>query len=153
LTYRSTIDKTFGRRIRTLRLRQGLTIKNTALQAATTEQTFMSWEAGRTQPLLPKAGPIASALGVPVGALFNEHVAAEVVVSPETVERIRREGREACREVAKRLADQLEPVIWAHATTPAPDTRPGARPKPRRTKAERLAYLNARAKRPKRSIE
>jgi DNA-binding XRE family transcriptional regulator len=144
---------TFGQRIRALRIQQGLTIKSAASQIPAHEQTFISWEAGRTKPLLHKAGAIASALGVPVGALFNEHVAAEVVVSPETVARIRREGREACVEVAKRLADQLEPVIWAHATTPPADTRPGARPKPRRTKAERLAYLNSRAKQPKRSIE
>jgi hypothetical protein len=68
---------------------------------------------------------------------------AEIVVSQDTVRRIRSEGRSACQDVAKRLAGQLEPAIWAAVTKPPADTRPGARPKPRRTRAETLAQLKA----------
>ena len=146
---------TFGERIRKLRLTQGISVVKTAAVVGCHAETLRNWEAGRTKPDLTRAGAIARALNVPVAALFtDELVVAEIVVSAETVARIRKDGREACGDVARRLAEQLEPAIWQVVTRPAADTRPGARAKPRRTRAERLAELNARSKSAaKRSIE
>jgi|SRR5579872_37639 len=135
---------TFAQRLRHHRLANGITLKQAAAAAGVVTQTLGRWESGRTKPDLTRAGAIASALGVPVAALFtDELVVAEVVVSAETVERIRQEGREAAAEVATRLAAQLEPAIYAAATRPARDTRPGARAKPRQSRAERIASLKA----------
>lgn len=135
---------TFGKRIRKLRLAQGLSVAKTAPVIGVSGQTLNRWEAGRTKPDLTRAGAIARALNVPVAALFtDELVIAEVVVSADTVARIRKEGRTAAAEAASRLAAQLEPAIYAAATRKPADTRPGARAKPRRTRAETLADLKA----------
>jgi hypothetical protein len=73
---------------------------------------------------------IASALAVPTGALFtDEVVVAEVRLSYETLQQIKREGREASRQAAERLASRLEPLIWQEATRPPVDVSAGARPK------------------------
>jgi hypothetical protein len=53
---------------------------------------------------------------VPVAALFaDEVVLAEVRVSEATIEHVRHEGREACKEAAERLALRLERLIWQEA--------------------------------------
>lgn len=138
---------TFGQRIRTIRLGQGLSADKAANAAGCHAQTYRNWEAGRTKPDLTRAGAIARALNVPVAALFtDELVIAEVIVSADTVARIRKEGRTAAADAARRLAAQLEPAIYDAATRKPADTRPGARARPRRTRAERLAELNARTK-------
>lgn len=148
----------FPARLRTIRLSQGLTANAVAMQAGVSETTMWRWESGRVTPKLWRCGAIARALGVPVAALFtDELVVADVVVSAETVKRIRAGGREVCQDVAQRLASQLEPVIWAAVTAPKVDTRPGTRAKRRRTRAEVLAGVKqademrrnkARSKRP-----
>lgn len=138
---------TFGERIRQHRLAQGLSAKKLAEQTGCSAATIRNWERGLTKPSLPWAGPIARGLGVPVAALFtDELVVAEIVVSADTIARIRKEGRTASQDAARRLAAQLEPAVWAAVTRPAVDTRPGARPKRRRTRAETLAELSARTK-------
>lgn len=143
----------FTNRIRQTRLTQGLTIKTVAASAGVVPQTVGNWESGRTTPKLWRAGDIAQALGVPVAALFtDELVVAEVVVSAETVAAIRREGRSAAKAAADRLAAQLEPAIYEAATRKPADTRAGARAKPRRSRAEVLAELNARPRAPRRSV-
>jgi transcriptional regulator with XRE-family HTH domain len=144
----------WAQRLRTIRLSQGLSIKTVAQLVGCAFNTWYNWERGRTRPDLTRAGAIAAALNVPVAALFtDELVVAEIVVSQDTVRRIRSEGRGACQDVAERLASRLEPVLWAAVTKPPADIRPGARPKPRRTRAETLAQLNARPKRTTRSID
>jgi len=144
---------TFRERIRQLRIAQGITLDAAARQAGVVGRSWSRWEAGDTKPALERAGAIARALNVPVASLFtDELVVAEIIVSKETIERIRAEGRTAAGDVAARLAAALEPAIWDAATRKPPDTRPGARAKPRRTRAERLTELNARPKPSKRSI-
>jgi hypothetical protein len=77
-----------------------------------------------------------------VAALFaDEFVLAEVRVSDETIEQVRREGRPACKEAAERLASRLEPLIWQQATRKPVDISPSARPKRRRSRAEVLAGI------------
>lgn len=151
---------TFGQRIRTVRIAQGLTQAATARQAGVHTQTVSRWESGRVTPKLWRAGDIARALGVPVAALFtDELVVAEVVVSAETVAAIRKGGRDVARAAAQRLAEQLEPAIWEAATRKPVDTRPGARAKPRRSRAEvltareRLAALDEQRRRRPRTVE
>jgi DNA-binding XRE family transcriptional regulator len=135
-------DPTFGARLKRHRLSQGLTVKHAARIAGISETTYWNWESGRVTPKLWRCGAIARALGVPVAALFSDElVVADVVVSEATVRAIRAGGRDACADVAQRLAVQLEPLIWAAVTAPAVDTRPGARPKRRRTRAEVLAGI------------
>jgi hypothetical protein len=64
-------------------------------------------------------GKIAQALNVPVAALFaDDFVLAEVRVSDETMEQVRRDGREASKQAAERLASRLESLIWQEATRP-----------------------------------
>jgi hypothetical protein len=83
-------------------------------------------------------------------------VLAEVRVSDETIEQVRREGREASKEAAQRLASRLEPLIWQEATRPPVDVSAGARPKRRRSREEVLAgiaeanRMRAAARRPQR---
>ena len=112
---------------------------------------------GSKRPRLERGAKIASALAVPVAALFAEEVVlAEVRLSHETLEQVRLEGRPACREAAERLASRLEPLIWQEATRKPVDIRPGARPKRRRSRAEVLAgiaeanRMRAEARRPRR---
>jgi hypothetical protein len=77
-----------------------------------------------------------------VAALFaDEVVLAEVRVSEETIEKVRREGRQACKEAAERLASRLEPLIWQEATRKPVDISAGARPRPRRSRVEVLAGI------------
>jgi hypothetical protein len=77
-----------------------------------------------------------------VAALFaDEVVLAEVRVSDATIEQVRREGRPACREAAERLASRLEPLIWQETTRPPVDISAGARPRPRRSRVQRLAGI------------
>ena len=142
----------FPARLRRIRLQQGLTVKAAAKIAGISETSYWCWESGRVTPKLWRAGAIARALGVPVAALFtDELVVAEVVVSAETVAAIRRDGRIASEAAARRIADQLEPLLWASATAPPVDVSPGRRPKPRRTRPEVLAGVKqaneARARR------
>lgn len=138
----------FHARLRTLRLAAGLTVAVAARNARVSVTTWNKWERGQATPKLSRGHDIASALAVPVIALFTDQVAiADVVLMPETVARIRKEGRSAAAETAQRLAQQLEPAIYDAATRKPVDTRAGARAKPRKTRAERLAELNARPKR------
>jgi transcriptional regulator with XRE-family HTH domain len=139
---------TFRERLRALRIAQGITLVAASRQAGVASRSWSRWEAGSTTPKLWRCGAIARALNVPVAALFtDELVVAEIVVSAETVARIRKEGRSAAAETAQRLAQQLEPAIYDAATRKPVDTRAGARAKPRKTRAERLAELKARPKR------
>jgi DNA-binding XRE family transcriptional regulator len=132
-----------GARIRELRLTAGLTVPTAAKNAGVSVTAWNCWERGDKVPLLIRAPKIASALCVPVAALFRSDVIAEVVVSAETVQRIREGGRPACVETAGRLASQLEPVLLEAANRRPVDLSPGARPKRRRSRAEVLAGIHA----------
>jgi transcriptional regulator with XRE-family HTH domain len=116
-----------------------VTLETVARNAGVSVTSWRNWEAGRKAPRLVRGQAIASALGVPMAALFRSNVVAEVVVSDETVQRIRSEGRGACADVAKRLAAQLEPAIYEAATRKPADLRAGVRAKPRRSRAQVLA--------------
>jgi hypothetical protein len=103
-------------------------------------------------------GKIAQALNVPVAALFaDDFVLAEVRVSDETMEQVRRDGREASKQAAERLASRLESLIWQEATRPPVDISAGARPRPRRSRVQKLAGIaeanRMRAARERRRIE
>jgi DNA-binding XRE family transcriptional regulator len=144
----------FGARLRAHRLSQGLSAEKAASAIGCHAQTLRNWERGHTKPPLTWAGSIARSLGIPVDALFTDELVFTVVVGPETIQRCRTEGRSAATDAAKRLAARLEPEIYAAATRPAPDLRPGARSRPRQTRAERLAELTARtAAKKRRTIE
>jgi hypothetical protein len=102
----------------------------------------MAWERGTRTPRLWRGQEIARALAVPVASLFTDEVVpAEVRVSDATIEQVRREGREASRSVAERIASRLEPIIWQAATRPPVDVSPGARPRRRASRVEKLAGI------------
>jgi transcriptional regulator with XRE-family HTH domain len=132
-----------GARIRELRLRAGLTVPTAARNAGVSVTAWSCWERGDKTPLLIRAPLIANALGVPVIALFRTDAIADVVVSAETIEKIRVGGRPACVEAAQRLAARLEPALLEAANQRPVDLSPGARPKRRRTRAEVLAGIRA----------
>lgn len=129
----------FGARLRRLRIAQGLSIDLAATNAAVHVNSWRGWERGTVTPRCWRAPAIAAAIGVPVAQLFtDETIVAELRLSDATVAEVRAGGREAVPAVAGRIARSLEPLIWQAATTPEPDTRPGARPKPRRTRLDKL---------------
>lgn len=130
----------FPKRLTRLRKQQGLTLEQVAREAKVALPTLSRYNSGRTTPSLAKGLELAQALGLPIAQLFTDDlVLAEVRVSPDTLERVRREGRQAARDAADRIAGGLEPLIWQEATRPPVDMRPGARAKPRRTREEVLA--------------
>jgi hypothetical protein len=57
------------------------------------------------------------------------------------MEQVRWEGREASRSAAERIALRLEPLIWQEATRPPVDVSAGARPRPRRSRVQKLAGI------------
>lgn len=73
--------------------------------------------------------------------LTDELVLAEIRISDETLERVKREGKPAAEEAARRIAQGLEALLLAEAGRPPVDVSPGARPKHRRTRAEVLAGI------------
>ena len=129
-----------GQRLRRRRLEAGLTAARAAELAGATNTQWKLWEVG-TQPYPHRLIPnLASALGIPIASLFvDELVLAEIRVSEETMQRVRRDGSPAAREVAERLARNLEALLLAEATKPPVDLSPGARAKPRRTREQKLA--------------
>jgi transcriptional regulator with XRE-family HTH domain len=134
--------ETLATRIRTLRHGAHVPIATAAKSAGVCDSTWRHWEQGTKRPRLERGAKIAQALNVPVAALFaDEFVLAEVRVSDETIEQVRREGRPACKEAAERLASRLEPLIWQQATRKPVDISPSARPKRRRSRAEVLAGI------------
>ncbi len=151
----------FPRRLKRERLAAGHTQKTAAQQIGVSTATLQRWELGAHMPRPESAARIAPALGIPVARLFtDELVLAEVRVSAETLDRVKREGAPAAREAAKRIAQGLEALLLAEATRPPVDVSPGARPKRRRSRAEvladqsaRLAALKARPKQGKGRIE
>jgi DNA-binding XRE family transcriptional regulator len=142
-TQASRTADTLGNRIRTLRITKGLTQETAARTAGVCVTTWRSWEAGTKQPRLFRGMAIAAALAVPVAALFRDDVVADVVLSADTVQRIRAEGRPASEEAAKRLASRLETELYEFATRRPVDVRAGARPKRRRSRAEVLTGIRA----------
>ena len=48
-------------------------------------------------------------------AALEIEVLAKVRVSDETIQQVRREGQQACKEAAERIASRLEPLIWQEA--------------------------------------
>src|SRR3954447_4604389 len=87
---------------------------------------------------------VAATIGCPVAQLLNDElVLVEVRISDETLERVRREGQPAAAEAGARIARGLESLLLAEATRRPVDVSPGARPNPRRTRAQVLAGVNA----------
>lgn len=127
---------TFPERLKALRLSQGIPQTVAANAAGVHISTWRAWERGHKTPRLLRGAAIASALGVPVAALFRDDVVAEVVLSPTTIEAVRANGREECDRVAQRLAQQLVPAIWEAATKPLRAVSTPDRAKPRRTRAQ-----------------
>lgn len=132
--------ETFGTRLRQLRLANGLTIDTAATNASVHVNSWRGWERGTVTPKIWRAPMIAAAIGVPVAQLFTDDVVlAELRLSTETCAQVRSGGRGAEKAVAERIASSLEPLIWQAATRPAVDAKPGARPKPRRSRVEKLS--------------
>lgn len=134
-------DKALGQRIRQQRLAQGLTRAQAAPLAGVNPSTLEQWESGLARPGLVRLGNIVRGWAVPACSFScgeDQVPVADVVLSQESVDRVRREGRPAAAELAQLLAAQLEPLIY-QAATRIVDTSHGARPKRRRTRAEVLA--------------
>jgi transcriptional regulator with XRE-family HTH domain len=139
----------FGAHLRAVRIQAGLSQRAVAASAGVHAQSWRRWEQGLRAPKPWRIAPIARALGVPAASLLENDPAgarcvAEVWVSRETLLEIRREGRGRALEVAERIARQLEPELWHAATGRLPRAHDvPARAKPRRTRAEVLAGVQA----------
>lgn len=136
---------TFAAHLRRLRQASGLSIDTAAGHTGVTLTTWRRWEQGASTPRLYRGGAIARALGVPVAALFVDEVAgyravSDVVLSPDGVERVKREGLPAAEALAALVAAQL-PALILEAVRPRRPSRDG-RSKPRRTRAEVLAGID-----------
>lgn len=131
-----------GPRLRARRLQAGLTAKTAAKATGVTLSTLRRWELGHGIPRPHRLWKHAQTLGCPVASLLtDELILAEVRVSPETLERVKREGQPAAREAAERIARGLEVLLLAEAGRPPLDLSPGARPKRRRSRLEVLAGI------------
>lgn len=138
-----------GERIRTARQRSGLTQKQTASLTEVREHTLRRWEQGLHAPKFPNVVKLAATLGVPVASLLTDTpgqaCVAEVMVSADTLRKIRSKGRKESQAVAARLATALEPLLWRAARQPLPAGPNGSRAKPRRTR-EQIVAGTAQAK-------
>lgn len=144
--YHATALTTLAHRLRALRITAGLTQAQAAKAATVHGTTWRNWEQGRRTPQFTRAPEMAQALGVPLAALFAPDgfkAVADVVLSPDSVSRIRAGGAPVARELALSLAAQLEPLILQAATRQEPDVSPGARAKRRRSRLEVLAGVAA----------
>lgn len=96
-------------RLRALRHRAGLSQKVASKAAHVSEQTWRRWETGRNTPFPTRLPAIASAVNASIEELYCEEGSAvlAVHVSPETLERIRCEGRPAVDEVSARLTRRI----------------------------------------------
>jgi transcriptional regulator with XRE-family HTH domain len=136
---RRTDLRTFGQRLRRRRLESGLTTKAVADLAHISKACYEVYEVGSQSCPSIRLAAIASAMGVPIASLHvDELVLAEIRLSPETLERIRREGRPAAEAAIARVSDNLVALALAEATRPPVDLSPGARAKPRRSRESLL---------------
>lgn len=104
----------FAARLRTLRHRQGLTQAIVARATGVRVATWRAWERGTSLPLVTRIPKIAAALVVGEAELFvprGSAFIASVFVGPESLERIRREGRPAAEDVAVYISRQLVPAL------------------------------------------
>lgn len=131
----------FGTNLRQQRQHAGITTKQAAQAAHVHEQTWRGWELGKRIPKLLRVPSIAQALGIPVLALFQPFVVAEVVLSLDTISAVRRAGRDESKLAAERLAAALEPLIYRMATGRTPKLSHDGRARPRRTREQVLAGI------------
>lgn len=111
-------------------------------------RTTQAYELGTRVPRWWAFPELAAALGVPVAQLLTDDlVLAEIRVSSETLERVKREGAPAAQKAAERIATGLTALLIAEATRPPVDVSPGARPKRRRSREEVLAGIAAAKRR------
>lgn len=132
--------KVNGERLRRRRLEAGLTAKRAAQAAGVTLQVWRLWEVGNRPYPARRLPAIAAALGIPVMSLLvDRFVLAELQVSDESLERVRREGRPAAAAIVAAIAPGLEAALLAEAGRPAIDLSPWARARPRRSREQVLA--------------
>jgi transcriptional regulator with XRE-family HTH domain len=137
-------DQRTAQRIRTIRLANGVTIKQAAATARVSETSWKHWERGTHRPTLQNGSRIAAALGVPVAALFLEdgwQAVTDVNLTPDAVARVRRDGSAEAQRLADLVAAQLPALILAACRTPSKPAPRGTRAKPRRSRAEVLAGI------------
>jgi transcriptional regulator with XRE-family HTH domain len=133
-------QRTIGQRLRRRRLEQGHTGATTANLIGVSKGQYDVWEVGSSAYPVRQLAEIAAALGVPIASLVvDELVLAEVRVSDETLERVKREGAPAADEAIARISANLKALLLAEASRPPVDLSPGARAKPRRTREQKLA--------------
>ena len=131
-------------RILTLRLHAGQTQRATAQTIGVSQTTYRAWESGTSTPHPSRWQTLASALGVPVASLLAPDgwvVVRELRLQPSTVQRVRQLGRPEAERVAALLSAGLVDDVFAACRAPKPSR--GARAKPRRTRAEVLASIEA----------
>jgi len=68
---------TLGKRLRTLRLRTGLSQERFAAQAGLDRTYYAGIERGERNPSVKQLAKIAAALAVPIATLFTEELAGE----------------------------------------------------------------------------
>lgn len=113
----------FGKDLKKIRVRQGLTMTTAARHAGISLGTWSRYEQGITRPGIDKAPRIAKGLGVPIAALFphtdeSSIVIAELRLSHTTISELRRQGDSYKETLSLRLAKTLEPTLNALATRP-----------------------------------
>jgi transcriptional regulator with XRE-family HTH domain len=128
----------FGKRLRLLRLQQGLTQVQAARNAGITAPTWASYESGRRLPFAPRVAVLARAIGVPISALFaneNETALTEVVLGARTCEHLERlapvdldrEIERLSSSVAVTVAAEIRAAMRRRAQRDRPPTAKGRR--------------------------
>lgn len=93
--------------IRQHRLEAGITQRAAARHAGVSEHTWRRYEDGATTPRSWRLPNIANALDIPLGALFNPNITAEIHLSPQTAKAIDAGGQQALDDAIARLAEAL----------------------------------------------
>lgn len=134
-----------GKRLRRRRIEAGLTQERASSAAGATFREWAIWEVGTRAYPARRLPAIAAAMGIPIASLLvDELVLAEIRLSPETLERIKREGRPAAIAAVDRIRDNLIALALAEATRLPADISPHAWAKPRRSREDLLAAKPAK---------
>jgi transcriptional regulator with XRE-family HTH domain len=135
-----------GARIRRIRVERGFSQARAAGYAGIHPKTWGRWESGQTTPRLTDIGRVTTAIGVPAAALTAPEgykALIDVILSPQTLERLRREGDPAIDEVTAVVASQLRAAIAGAVDAPpqTPVRARGTRHSPARSRVEVLTKL------------
>ncbi len=109
-------------RIRELRLSAGISQADAARHAGVNRATWQRYENAERQPRSERLDTIARALDIPLGAIYDQTVVADIRLSDDTRSQIAR-NPQAALTLAADLAARIAPALLAACTATAAKPR------------------------------